>query len=280
METRTVEVNGLAINWRESGSGPPVVLIHGIPTTPELWRYVIPLVTHARCLALELVGYGDSIPQGRGRDLRVARQADYLLQWLDALEIDRAILVGHDVGGGVAQIAALRRPGIAAGLLLTNSIGYDAWPIPSVKFMRTMGPIVRHLPDAVVKRMLVPLFYRGHQSTKIARESLDLHWRRYERHGGGEPLIRQMKSLDVNDTLAVASDLPKLRGIPARVIWGAADAFLKVKYGEQFARDLGVTLERIEAGRHFTPEDHPAEIARGINELVRESFPRNLSSDR
>jgi pimeloyl-ACP methyl ester carboxylesterase len=53
---------------------------------------------------------GGSIPAGRGRDLSVARQAGHLIDWLDAVGIDRAVLVGHDLGGGVAQIAAVRPP--------------------------------------------------------------------------------------------------------------------------------------------------------------------------
>lgn len=63
------------------------------PTSPALWRYVMPLV-EARCMAWEMVGYGESIPQGAGRDISVGRQADYLLDWLDAVGIDRAALSG------------------------------------------------------------------------------------------------------------------------------------------------------------------------------------------
>jgi pimeloyl-ACP methyl ester carboxylesterase len=65
--------------------------------------------------------YGDSIPAGRERDLSVAHQTDYLLAGLDALEIDRAVFVGHDLCGGVAQIAAVREPDPCAGIVLTNA---------------------------------------------------------------------------------------------------------------------------------------------------------------
>jgi pimeloyl-ACP methyl ester carboxylesterase len=57
----------------------------------------------------------------------------------------RAVLVGHDLGGGVAQIAAVRAPGRCAGLVLANSIGYDSWPIPSVRG-RTSQQAARHDP--------------------------------------------------------------------------------------------------------------------------------------
>ncbi len=85
MKSKSVTVNGVRVRWLEEGHGIPVILLHGIPTSPLLWRHVIPLVKDARCMAWEMVGYGESIPEGRGRDISVARQADYLLSWMDAI---------------------------------------------------------------------------------------------------------------------------------------------------------------------------------------------------
>ena len=268
---RCLVVDGMPVRWEEHGAGTPVVLIHGIPTGPRLWRHVVPLVPGARLLAWEMVGYAGSIGNGRGRDISVARQADNLVRWLDALELDRVVLAGHDLGGGVAHIAAVRHPDRCAGLFLTNCIGYDSWPIPSVKMLRALRGVVRRLPPWAIKtgvfRMLMA---RGHDDSRTARESLAVHWSHYARSGAGRALVRQIRALDVNDTLAVAPELPVLRGTPARVIWGAADRFQKVEYGERFARDLGVTLERIEGGKHFTPEDHPERIAAALRSLIRE----------
>lgn len=264
MQSHSQNVGGIQMRWEEIGEGSPIVFVHGIPTSPVLWRRVIPLIGRGRCLALEMVGYGQSIPLGIDRDVSVAKQADYLLSWLDALGISRAVLVGHDLGGGVVQIAAVRRPAIAAGIVLTNAISYDSWPIPSVKMMRAMGGLIERLPSRVVKAMVAPLFVRGHDDQKVGRESLHLHWEKYQQHDGGAALIRQMRALDVNDTLAVAPELPQLRGTPAKVIWGASDAFQKVHYGERLARDLGASFESIDGGKHFTPEDHPERIAAGV----------------
>lgn len=95
METHEKTVRGIRMRWEQAGEGMPVVLIHGIPTSPALWRHVVPLVEGARCLAFEMVGYGESIPEGRDRDISVAQQAAYLLGWLEELGIDRAIYVGR-----------------------------------------------------------------------------------------------------------------------------------------------------------------------------------------
>jgi pimeloyl-ACP methyl ester carboxylesterase len=56
MESRTVDVEGVRMRWEEEGEGSPVVFIHGIPTSPRLWRHVVPRVQGARSLAWEMVG--------------------------------------------------------------------------------------------------------------------------------------------------------------------------------------------------------------------------------
>lgn len=269
MDSRSAEVGGIRMRWEEEGEGVPVVFVHGIPTSPALWRHVVPRLEGVRALAWEMVGYGASIPEGRDRDISVGRQAEYLVQWLRAMGIERAVLAGHDLGGGVVQIAAVRNRGLARGLLLTNAIGYDSWPIPSVDVMDTFGGLVEDFPDPVFKPIYRGFLRLGHDDSEVADESIGIHWRHYAEHDGAEAFIRQVRSLNVHDTLAVRDDLPKLK-VPARVVWGEADRFQKVRYGEFFARDLGTELRRIPGARHFTPEDHPEVIAGAVNDLVRE----------
>jgi len=267
MISNTAIVDGITMRWEEAGEGMPVVLIDGFPTSPARWRHVVPQITKGSCLAWEMVGYGASIPEGRDRDISIKRQADYLVSWLTHLGIEQAILVGHDLGGGVAQIAAVRNPGLCRGLFLTNAIGYDSWPIPSVKAMRMAGPLLRYLPNPAFKQVIRTFLQRGHDNSSRAEEALDSHWPHYRDHDGAVAFVRQVNSLNVQDTLAVAGDLPKL-GIPARVVWGTADQFQKIEYGERFAHALSTPLQRIEGGKHFTPEDHPGMVADAINQLV------------
>lgn len=269
-QVRTATVDGTPLRWLEQGSGStPVVLVHGIPTSPALWRHVLPLLPGSRVLALEMTGYGDSIPAGRDRDLSLSAQADRLTGWLDALGVPRAVLVGHDLGGGVVHIAAVRRPDLCAGLVITNAVGYDSWPIPSVKAMRAAAPALARLPAVALRPALGMLLARGHDSLGRAREALGVHYRPYAEHGGGAAMARQVAALDVRDTLAVQDALPRLQ-VPARVVWGVADPFQKIRYGERFARDLGTSVRRIEGGRHFVPEDAPEVLAAEIRGVLAE----------
>jgi pimeloyl-ACP methyl ester carboxylesterase len=272
VHSRTATIADAPIRWVESGEGPtPVVLLHGIPTSPDLWRHVTPLLDDVRILAFEMVGYGRSIAAGEGRDISVAAQARYLHAWLDHLELDRVVLVGHDLGGGVAQIAAVERPERCAGLLLTNAIAYDSWPIPRVRAMRAVPQLVERTPPALLKGSLGMLLAQGHDDATIARESLDVHFSHYaaQGRGAGAALARQVTALDVRDTLRIADRLPAL-DVPSRIVWGLADQFQKAVYGQRLARDLRTRAVGIPGGKHFTPEDHPDVIASTIRELVDE----------
>jgi pimeloyl-ACP methyl ester carboxylesterase len=266
MEQRQTTINGVSNRWLEHGEGRPVVLVHGIPTSPRLWRHVMPLV-EGRTLAWEMLGYGASIPDAGDHDIGLSEQADRLLAWLEQANLDEPVLVGHDLGGGVAQIAATRAPERFSGLVFTNTVCYNSWPIPSVKLMRRMASVLRPMPDLAIYPSFVQLLLRGHDDHRVARECIRLHWQPYSEHGAARSLMRQVTSLDVQDTIAVADQLPAL-GLPTRVVWGDADQFQKVAYGERLAADLGIPLTRIRGGKHFTPEDHPGEIARAVNELL------------
>jgi pimeloyl-ACP methyl ester carboxylesterase len=248
-------VDGETVRWLAHGTGSAVVLVHGIPTSPRLWRHVMPLV-RGRSLAWEMTGYGTSIPEGEGRDLSLTAQAERLLRWLDARGIERPVLVGHDLGGGVAQIAAVRRPDRFTGIVLTNAVCYDSWPIPSVQAMRRTAGMLRHLPQTALYPSFVQLIHHGHDDRQRALESIGVHWQHYVAHGAARSLMRQVSALDARDTIAVGDGLAFL-GLPARVVWGTADQFQKLDYGARLAADLGTTLTRIEGGKHFTPEDPP-----------------------
>ena len=269
MKAKHTTANGITMRWEEQGDGPAVVLIHGLPTSPRLWRHVAPAVEGARTLAWEMVGYGDSINEGRGRDLSVRQQADYLIAWMEAVGLGDAILVGHDLGGSVAQIAAARHPERVRGLVLTNAICYDSWPVPAVKAMRAGGALIEQLPDAMFELLFKAIIRQGHDDRGRAEASIAAHWPYYAGAAGraAEGFVRQVRALDVQDTLTIADRLPDL-DVPARIVWGAADRFQKIGYGYRLAYDLDASLDRIEGAKHFTPEDHPERIAAAIHELL------------
>lgn len=266
MRAHTAVVDGLPLRWVEEGRGvPATVFLHGLPTSPELWRHVLPRVPGQR-LALEMVGYGESIPAGRGRDLSVAAQAGYARAFLDAAEVPRAVIVGHDLGGGVAQRLALEAPERVAGLLLIDAIAYDAWPGAIVRAARATTPLTLRLPVAAVRRVFGMLIGLGYADRAARREGAYVHWRPYAANGH-DALAAQLVSLRTADTAAIAHRLGEIAA-PSRVLWGARDPLLPVAVGRRLADDLHAPFMVLPRARHWLPEEHPQEVATALAALL------------
>ncbi|MCG8563016.1 MAG: alpha/beta hydrolase [Hyphomicrobiales bacterium] len=120
---RTVQANGIEIHYVRHGpdapQGPPLVLLHGWPEFWFTWRKSIPVLAETfDLIAPDLRGFGDS--EKPATVPRLDDYADDLLALLDALEIERAGVVAHDVGAYVAQAATLAAPERIAGLFFFN----------------------------------------------------------------------------------------------------------------------------------------------------------------
>ncbi|WP_162913077.1 alpha/beta fold hydrolase [Rhodospirillaceae bacterium SYSU D60014] len=271
---RSAMVEGILMRWEEHGerSGSlPVVMVHGLPTHPRAWRYVIPQVVRdgVCCLAWEQVGFGWSLAEGLGRDLSIPAQAAYLRAWLRHLGIDRALFVAHDYGGGVVQHLAAARPDLFMGLVLTDCVAYDNWPVTAVRTARALSGVIERLPPAMVKPLfLAALANLGHDDAARGAESAALHWQPYARPIGPIAFAHQLRHFSARDTLAVAPALPHL-DLPVRIVWGEKDP-LGLWSAERLAADLRAPLQVIPGGRHFTLEDHPDIIADAVHAILSE----------
>ena len=136
-------VNGLRLRvttWGSRGDGltgtPPVLLLHGFPTSSQLWRAVAPEMCKASdddlfVIAPDLVQLGDSERTGRRIDL--ATQAHLISGLLAALDVSQVVVAGHGLGGAVAvHLAALSSERVAGLALLDAPLHADAWPVAGV----------------------------------------------------------------------------------------------------------------------------------------------------
>ena len=122
---KTAQVLGSTMAYVEQGSGDPIVLLHGNPTSSYLWRHVIPeLAGLGRCIAPDLIGMGDSAKVAAGRNAyRFSMHAEYLEAFLDVMEVDRdAVLVGHDWGGALLFDWGRKNPGAVKGVAFMETI--------------------------------------------------------------------------------------------------------------------------------------------------------------
>ncbi len=118
----TVSINGLEIHYREAGQGFPVVLIHGFTGNLRNWALVIPALTQRyRTVSPDLRGHGQSGKPTRPEDYSLELMAEDVYGLLRHLDIDRCYLVGHSMGGMVAQSLVLTYPGPVQALALVDT---------------------------------------------------------------------------------------------------------------------------------------------------------------
>lgn len=141
------------VAYTDVGSGTPLLLLHGIPTWSFLYHDVIDrLAEHHRVIAPDFLGHGWSDRRDLFDRSLVAQRA-MILALLDALDLQRVDLIGHDTGGGVALMMAIEDPERIGRLVLSNIVAYDSWPIDD---MIGLGhPGWRHRPPLVIS------FFRG-----------------------------------------------------------------------------------------------------------------------
>jgi pimeloyl-ACP methyl ester carboxylesterase len=264
-----VVVGGHRLRVRRAGSGRPVLLIHGIPTSSLLWRHVQQqLIPHADVIAVDLLGYGGSDkPDTPSPTLAV--QADLLAELLQMWNLRDVVVVGHDIGGGVAQLLAVREPERISALLLVDSIAYDSFPEPTIARLADPGwdhriqeiDLAAGLERSLRKGITTP---DGAAATELAA----LYAAPFEGSAGRAAYLRAARALRTDDLL---SEMPAVEAltIPVRLLWGENDPFQPVGYGERLAAALAdATLTVVPDGRHFLPEDRPQAVVSATLELL------------
>jgi pimeloyl-ACP methyl ester carboxylesterase len=125
LSTRRVEGNGVTLAVVDEGAGPAVVLLHGFPDSSSLWRHQVPALVGAgfRVVAPDLRGFGESDRPAAVEEYELGRSVGDVLAVLDALEIERAHVVGHDWGAVVAWLTAAFAPG-RVERLVAMSVGH------------------------------------------------------------------------------------------------------------------------------------------------------------
>jgi pimeloyl-ACP methyl ester carboxylesterase len=132
MRSRTVEVDGFTWNIHDEGAGPAVVLCHGFPGLGYSYRHQVAALAAAgyRAVAPDMPGYGRTDRPSPLEEYTNVAVADRLIALCDALDIDRAVFVGHDFGAPVAWTTALRHTERVAGLVLL-AVPYAPYRMPA-----------------------------------------------------------------------------------------------------------------------------------------------------
>jgi pimeloyl-ACP methyl ester carboxylesterase len=282
-----IVLHGHRVFYRSAGSGPVIVLVHGITSTSGTWANVLPyLAEHFTVIAPDLLGHGESAkPRG---DYSLGAYASGVRDLLIALGHERATFVGHSLGGGVAMQLAYQFPEHCDRLALVSSGGLGreiglllrAATIPGSELVLPLlvndpligaGRAVGRLLGRVGLRVHTDLgeVLRGHASLSDGEaRSAFLHTLRTIVDPWGQ-------RVDASDRLYLAQAVPFL------LVWGERDPIIPVEHAHAAHRLVpGSQLEIFPDAGHFPHLDDPLRFVRLLTDFMRTTEPASIDSGR
>lgn len=286
LTSHELRLHGTSVRYRTAGSGPPLLLLHGIANSSQTWEPVAgALAEHFTLIAPDLLGHGESAtPRG---DYSLGAHASAARDLLSSLDLTRVTVVGHSLGGGVAMQFAYQFPERCSRLVLVSSggLGRDVhlllraaslpgadWVLP-VLTSRGLRGIGRGV-DAVLRRTpLAPsgdieILTRGFGSLATAgsRQAF-LHTVRSVIEPGGQ-------RVSASDRLHLAAKMPTL------IIWGERDSIIPVAHGRAAHEAMpGSRLEVFPGAGHMPHHDDPERFAALLTDFCATTEPAELTTD-
>ena len=278
MEFDVRMLHGKRVAFRRMGAGPTLVLIHGITNSSQSWEPAMRLLARDfDVIAPDLPGHGESDRQ-RG-DHSLGGHACVMRDLLHVLEIERATVVGHSLGGGVAMQFAYQFPDMVERLVLVGSGGLGREVSPLIRSAAL--PLAEHVLPLLTARPLIEAgslvaglagrlgFKPGADLAEVSRGVASLG--DTERRAAFVRTVRSVISplgqrVTATDRLYLAADLPTL------IVWGDRDPIIPVEHGRAAHALLpNSRLEIFEGAGHFPQLDDPLRFAELVTEFVAET---------
>jgi pimeloyl-ACP methyl ester carboxylesterase len=272
-----IDVNGERIHYVDRGSGPPILLIHGLGAVLQSFAasLVDDLARDHRVILIDRPGSGYST-RAPGASASLAAQAKTVAAFIHALDLEKPLLVGHSLGGALSLQLALDHPeAVGALALITPVTQVEEEPPPPFKGLAIYSPAMRRI---VARTIAVPL------ATLKAEETLRQVFHpepvpeSFAIEGGGLLAARPAAFYaSSSDLVAVKDDLPALVArygelrLPVSILYAREDNLLDCrKHGECTAGEIeGARLEMVEGG-HMLPFTQPELTARFIRQAAGE----------
>ena len=268
-----MQADGLQVRFGRAGSGPALVLVHGLLGYSFNWRRVIPsLASHSEVFVPDMPGTGFSECRA-GLDFRLIGAARRLLAFLDASGIGSCDLVGSSYGGSTAIMLAGLAPSRIRSLVLVSPanpwssigrkrvalLGNPVFALLFPRLARAAKPIHKYL----VRRMWA-------DSGLVIKETLDGYIRPLGRRGVFEHAGKIVQTWHA-DMREIELTLPKIAGIPTLLVWGSKDRVVDLRSAEILTQQLpSAHLAVIKGAGHLPYEENPEEFNRIVREFLRD----------
>ncbi len=285
VEIKTVQVHGRAVSYAEAGSGDLLLLIHGMAGTAENWQAVIePLALRHGVIAPDFPGHGLSAPGGG--DYSLGSLASGLRDLMVALGRERATLVGHSLGGGVALQFAYQFPEMVERLVLVSSGGLGPDVSPVLRAAALPGADLFIAATAGIGSQAGSLVGRGLGLLGM-RPNADLAevTRGYatladpERRKAFLATLRAVVGTD-GQRVAALDRLYLAAALPLLIVWGDRDPIIPVAHAEEAHRALPHShLEIFEGVGHVPQLESPGRFIAVLERFLAETEPVEFDRD-
>lgn len=266
--TENAIIDGSRIAYGVHGTGQPIVLLHGTPSSSLIWRNVIPHLTKSgfKVYVFDLLGYGLSErPWDQSIDTSISGQVSILNGLLAHWDLDTFHLVAHDIGGGIAQRFGILSPQRLRSLTMIDVVSFDSYPSKRTKEQMKNGldPLIKANDKEHRSHFKTWLLSTVHNREKLENSSLDTFLDYISGPiGQGSLFQHQVRHYDPKHTMDIAGRYHELAQIPVKLIWGADDEWQVVDWGYKLNKAIpGSELDVIENCGHFSPEDQPDRIS-------------------
>jgi pimeloyl-ACP methyl ester carboxylesterase len=267
---QSAQVNGAQFHYLQAGSGPPLLLIHGLLGGSFCWRLNLPaLAERFTTYAVDLPGHGES-PAPQDGSYSMQAQAARLRSWLQKQSIGPIDVIAASWGGGVALFLAALDPGIVRSLVLAapvnpwsefgrNRVRFFAGPVGAT-LLRWGMPFSRPLHLTALKRMYG-------DPKRIPAGTLAGYSRLMLRSGVARNIIQTLRSWE-KDLDALPSAIERVKS-PALLVWGTKDGAVDIRSASALQQKLsGSELAIIEGAGHLPFEETPEEFNHVVMEFL------------
>ncbi|WP_231496167.1 alpha/beta fold hydrolase [Nocardioides sp. URHA0032] len=270
-----------------AGSGPAVLLLHGLGCDHTTWESVIEtLARRYTVIAPDLLGHGQS--DKPRADYTLGGFANGMRDLLTVLGIDKATVIGHSFGGGVAMQFAYQFPERTERLMLVASGGLGPDVSPAIRAISTPGfrqvmsvltlPGIRHAGKAGLRALSAT----GLSLTRDLDEVAEIYdtFRDPQARHAVRHVVRAV--VDWQGQIVTMADRAYLtEAMPMWVVWGRNDRVIPVRHANAAAQLApNARVEVIPDSGHFPHKDHPQRFARIVNDFIRTTEPASYSRAR
>jgi pimeloyl-ACP methyl ester carboxylesterase len=279
-EAREIDLHGHRAIYRVAGSGPPVVLIHGMVNSSRHWEGVaMRLADSYTVVAPDLIGHGDSAtPRG---DYSLGAHAASIRDQLTAIGIDRATIVGHSLGGGVAMQFFYQFPQRTERLALISSGGLGREVSPLLRGAALPGASAL-LALAAHPRLLSVLDDHGRRlrdrgsGKGVYLQAIARALRPLERPGARKAFTETLRAvIDARGQRVSARDRLYLLGsMPTLIVWGERDNTIPLVHGRAAHEAIpGSRFETLARAAHFPNLEDPEGLAALLRDFIETTDP-------